>query len=204
MESPRHALPAGVVWLSRSRMRDSNTSSLPLEHRALRPPSTPPAPGARLHFTRHRLLQGPVTSSGVAVARAGVTAVRSRRCCPSARWCNSTSGGPRTTASTRVLDIGPEVQGREVDLYMWSCNEALRVRPEAGAHDRATARVESRRDDARPLRSRFDEPNTSRPAVTAAAGSAGRGTLTTSGFRRKGNRSGAWRLQFEAIFNTWA
>jgi rare lipoprotein A (peptidoglycan hydrolase) len=25
-----------------------------------------------------------------------------------------------------VLDTGPEVQGREIDLYMWSCNEALR------------------------------------------------------------------------------
>ena len=25
-----------------------------------------------------------------------------------------------------VLDTGPAIQGREVDLYMWSCNEALR------------------------------------------------------------------------------
>ena len=24
-----------------------------------------------------------------------------------------------------VLDTGPAVQGREVDIYMWSCNEAL-------------------------------------------------------------------------------
>ena len=24
-----------------------------------------------------------------------------------------------------VLDTGPEIQGRRVDLYMWSCNEAL-------------------------------------------------------------------------------
>ena len=25
-----------------------------------------------------------------------------------------------------ILDTGPEIQGREVDVYMWSCNEALR------------------------------------------------------------------------------
>jgi hypothetical protein len=24
------------------------------------------------------------------------------------------------------MDTGPEVQGRELDLYIWSCNEALR------------------------------------------------------------------------------
>ena len=24
------------------------------------------------------------------------------------------------------MDTGPEVQGRHLDLYMWSCNEALR------------------------------------------------------------------------------
>jgi 3D (Asp-Asp-Asp) domain-containing protein len=25
-----------------------------------------------------------------------------------------------------VLDTGPEIQGREVDLYMWNCDEAVR------------------------------------------------------------------------------
>ena len=25
-----------------------------------------------------------------------------------------------------ILDTGPAIQGRQVDLYMWSCNEALR------------------------------------------------------------------------------
>jgi 3D (Asp-Asp-Asp) domain-containing protein len=24
-----------------------------------------------------------------------------------------------------VLDTGPEIQGREVDIYIWSCHEAL-------------------------------------------------------------------------------
>jgi hypothetical protein len=24
-----------------------------------------------------------------------------------------------------ILDTGPEIQGRRIDLYMWSCNEAL-------------------------------------------------------------------------------
>ena len=26
-----------------------------------------------------------------------------------------------------VMDTGPKVQGRHVDVYLWSCHEALRV-----------------------------------------------------------------------------
>ena len=41
-----------------------------------------------------------------------------------------------------VLDTGPAVQGREIDIYMWSCHEALRVRPPADSPDRAAPRLE--------------------------------------------------------------
>ena len=32
---------------------------------------------------------------------------------------------PKYNGIYSVLDTGPAVQGREVDVYMWSCNEAL-------------------------------------------------------------------------------
>ena len=34
--------------------------------------------------------------------------------------------GPRYDGVYTVMDTGPRVQGRHVDLYMWSCHEALR------------------------------------------------------------------------------
>ena len=35
-------------------------------------------------------------------------------------------GGPEAYQGIyTVLDTGPNVQGRHVDLYMWSCHEAL-------------------------------------------------------------------------------
>ena len=34
--------------------------------------------------------------------------------------------GTRYDGVYTVMDTGPRVQGRHLDLYMWSCNEALR------------------------------------------------------------------------------
>ncbi len=48
-----------------------------------------------------------------------------------------------------IMDTGPAVQGRHIDIYMWSCNEALELgRRDDGRH-RAAARLESE-GDARP------------------------------------------------------
>ena len=32
---------------------------------------------------------------------------------------------PRYNGIYTIMDTGPEVQGRELDIYMWSCHEAL-------------------------------------------------------------------------------
>jgi 3D (Asp-Asp-Asp) domain-containing protein len=32
---------------------------------------------------------------------------------------------PRYDGIYTVMDTGPNVQGRQIDIYMWSCNEAL-------------------------------------------------------------------------------
>ena len=48
-----------------------------------------------------------------------------RRCCRSAASSASTRRSSRYSGIWTVLDTGPEVKGRELDLYMWSCNDAL-------------------------------------------------------------------------------
>jgi hypothetical protein len=35
------------------------------------------------------------------------------------------------------MDTGPAVQGREIDIYMWNCGEALDFRAPVDCHQRA-------------------------------------------------------------------
>jgi 3D (Asp-Asp-Asp) domain-containing protein len=83
-----------------------------------------PFPGARLSFSATAYCKGLVTSAGVA-AQAGVAAAD-----PAVLPIGSVIqiGAPdlRYDGIYSILDTGPTVQGRQVDLYMWSCNEALR------------------------------------------------------------------------------
>ena len=60
---------------------------------------------------------------------------------------------PKYNGIYTVMDTGPSIQGRQIDVYMWNCNEALRVRPPAGSPDRAAPRLESAGDDAELSRS---------------------------------------------------
>jgi hypothetical protein len=39
---------------------------------------------------------------------------------------NVATGDPKYNGVYTIMDTGPAVQGRELDLYMWSCHEALR------------------------------------------------------------------------------
>jgi 3D (Asp-Asp-Asp) domain-containing protein len=83
----------------------------------------PPQPGARLAFQATAYCKGDTTASGVAV-RAGIAAAD-----PAVLPIGSVvqvDGVPdRYRGIYTVLDTGPEIRGREVDLYIWSCNEAL-------------------------------------------------------------------------------
>ena len=55
----------------------------------------------------------------------------------------------RARASTSgiytVLDTGPKVQGRQLDLYMWSCHEALDFGRRPGDRDRPASRLAAER-----------------------------------------------------------
>jgi 3D (Asp-Asp-Asp) domain-containing protein len=84
---------------------------------------SPAAPGARLPFTVTAYCKGLVTSAGVA-AQAGVAA-SDPAVLPLGSIIEMDVDGSRYDGIYSVVDTGPAVQGRELDIYMWSCYEAL-------------------------------------------------------------------------------
>ena len=91
-----------------------------------------PQPGSRLAFTTTAYCKGAVTSSGVPV-QSGIAAADPSLLPIGSVLSLRMSDGKYDGVYT-VLDTGPAVQGRELDIYMWNCNEAL-------AFGRRTARV---------------------------------------------------------------
>lgn len=82
-----------------------------------------PAPGARLRFTATAYCKGLTTQSGVRV-RSGIAA-GDPDLLPVGSVVQIDSLGERYNGIYTIMDTGPKVQGRHVDLYMWSCYEAL-------------------------------------------------------------------------------
>jgi 3D (Asp-Asp-Asp) domain-containing protein len=82
-----------------------------------------PAPGARLRFTATAYCKGLTTQSGVRV-RSGIAA-SDPDLLPVGSVVQIDSLGERYNGIYTIMDTGPKVQGRHVDLYMWSCYEAL-------------------------------------------------------------------------------
>jgi 3D (Asp-Asp-Asp) domain-containing protein len=82
-----------------------------------------PQPGARLQFEATAYCKGNTTSSGVEVTT-GVAAA-DPSILPVGSVVTVTTDNSRYNGVYTVMDTGPEVKGRELDLYMWSCNEAL-------------------------------------------------------------------------------
>ena len=110
----------GFVWLYEVTILDSKYAA----RSATRHDATAlPAPGERVAFTATAYCKGIVTSAGVA-AQAGVAAA-DPELLPVGSVIEIDSLPPKHNGIYTVLDTGPSVQGRQVDLYMWSCNEAL-------------------------------------------------------------------------------
>jgi 3D (Asp-Asp-Asp) domain-containing protein len=82
-----------------------------------------PIPGSRLTFTATAYCKGLVTASGVAV-QSGVVAA-DPELLPVGSVVEVDSLPQKYNGIYTVMDTGPAVQGRQVDVYMWSCNEAL-------------------------------------------------------------------------------
>jgi 3D (Asp-Asp-Asp) domain-containing protein len=84
---------------------------------------TAPVTGARLQFQATAYCKGRTTASGV-VVRSGVAAA-DPALLPVGTVLNVTTDATKYNGIYTVMDTGPKVQGRILDLYMWSCHEAL-------------------------------------------------------------------------------
>ena len=82
-----------------------------------------PAPGARLAFSATAYCKGDTTAAGTGV-HAGIAAA-DPELLPVGSVVDIESLPGHYNGIYTVLDTGPAIQGRQVDLYMWSCNEAL-------------------------------------------------------------------------------
>ena len=110
---------SGVVWLYEVTALDSQHAATASEAEA-----APPAPGARLLFSATAYCKGTTTASGVNV-RSGIAAA-DPDLLPVGSVVQVDAPGARYDGVYTVMDTGPAVQGRHLDLYMWSCHEALR------------------------------------------------------------------------------
>ncbi len=86
-------------------------------------PDDDAAPGARLSFTATAYCKGTTTAAGTAVRR-GIAAA-DRHVLPPGSVVTLSTGDQEFDGVYTILDTGPAVQGRILDLYVWSCNEAL-------------------------------------------------------------------------------
>ena len=79
--------------------------------------------GSRLEFTATAYCKGETTASGVAVRSGGLAG--DPRILPQGSIVQLDGLPERHEGIYTVLDTGPLVRGRHVDVYMWSCHDAL-------------------------------------------------------------------------------
>ena len=108
------------VFLYETRILDSQYAAF----HALLEENPQPPPGSQLSFSATAYCKGQTTASGVQV-RTGVAAA-DPAILPVGSVVNVAAGDVKYSGVYTIMDTGPEVQGRELDLYMWSCHEALR------------------------------------------------------------------------------
>ena len=110
----------GLLLLLEIRMFDSQYAAW---QAMVRQDGTPLA-GSRLRFSATAYCKGSTTASGVNV-RTGIAAA-DPQILPVGSVLNIATGDPRYSGVYTVMDTGPKVQGRLLDLYMWSCHDALK------------------------------------------------------------------------------
>ena len=109
-----------VVGAYETRMLDSGYTAW-LE--MVRSEDETPAPGAHLVFDATAYCKGSTTAAGVNVRR-GIAAA-DPKLLPVGTVVTLATGTPDYNGVYTIMDTGPRVQGRQLDLYLWSCNEAL-------------------------------------------------------------------------------
>jgi len=85
-----------------------------------------PTPGSRLDFEATAYCKGSTTATGTRVGRRirGLAAA-DPDLLPLGSVVSISSDLPEYDGIYTVLDTGPAIQGRIIDIYMWSCYEAL-------------------------------------------------------------------------------
>jgi 3D (Asp-Asp-Asp) domain-containing protein len=112
----------GFAFLYEVTAQDSRYAALQAH---LRQDTAPPEPGARLRFSATAYCKGTVTKSGVNV-RNGIAAA-DPELLPVGSVVKVDKLGPKWDGVYTILDTGPKVKGRHIDIYIWSCYEALEL-----------------------------------------------------------------------------
>ena len=111
----------GFVFVYETTIRDSRYAA---RQAAMADSSAAPQPGAQLRFTATAYCKGETTASGAGV-RTGIAA-SDPMLLPVGTVVRIDTTNERYDGIWTILDTGPAVQGRTIDLYMWSCHDALR------------------------------------------------------------------------------
>jgi 3D (Asp-Asp-Asp) domain-containing protein len=113
-------LSVGLVFVYETTIRDSRYAA----RRAMLSDRTgTPLPGTRLLFQATAYCKGTTTASGVNV-RTGIAAA-DPDLLPVGSVISVNTGDAKYSGIYTIMDTGPAVQGRTLDVYMWSCHEAL-------------------------------------------------------------------------------
>jgi 3D (Asp-Asp-Asp) domain-containing protein len=108
-----------LVFVYETTVRDSRYAA----RQAMVADATPVTAGAQLQFQATAYCKGETTASGARV-RTGIAAA-DPLLLPVGSVIRIDTPTPRYNGIWTVMDTGPAVQGRILDLYMWSCYEAL-------------------------------------------------------------------------------
>jgi 3D (Asp-Asp-Asp) domain-containing protein len=111
----------GLVFVYETTIRDSRYAA---RQATMAETASIPQPGSRLRFTATAYCKGETTASGVSV-RTGIAAA-DPALLPVGTVVRLDTPDEKLDGIWTIMDTGPAVQGRTIDLYLWSCHEALR------------------------------------------------------------------------------
>jgi 3D (Asp-Asp-Asp) domain-containing protein len=112
---------SGFVLLYQATILDSRYAA---RQALLREDKADPGPGARLRFEATAYCRGEVTASGLP-PRTGIAAA-DPDVLPSGSVIQISKLGEKYDGIYAIMDTGPIVRGRLLDIYMWNCDEAVR------------------------------------------------------------------------------
>jgi 3D (Asp-Asp-Asp) domain-containing protein len=111
----------GFVFVYEATIRDSRYAA---RQAVVVDGSAPPQAGSRIAFTATAYCKGETTASGV-IVRTGIAAA-DPLLLPVGTVVRLDTHDSKYDGIWTIMDTGPSIQGRVVDLYLWSCHEALR------------------------------------------------------------------------------